>query len=857
MKAVARQVWFPLGVLLAGLTLTIFATYFASRTVHLRNRAEFDSAAQRAQAEIGRSLETYIALMRGVAGLFASESNITHPAYSAYVNRLQLASNYPGVQGIGFSLRVPVDDRASMAAWLSSRAFTNVTPWPDTPRDEYHAVVLLEPQGPRNRAALGYDMFSDPVRRQAMEMARDTARPVASRRVRLVQEIEEEEQPGFLIYTPVYEDGNIPETIEERRARLKGFAYCPFRIWDFIRNALDATLLETITLEVHDGETPTEANLVYRSGPAPEKSGSLFVPDQRVQLSIAFAERRWTLVCSSSATAMFGWWAPYSIAGIGTALSLLLFYLTSAEARARARAETSTRQLQKSEAALRDSETRLRLIVESARDYAIFALDIEGRVVSWNSGAERLFGYTETEIVGRNAGLIFTPEDRIAGAPEEELMEASKTGVARSDRWHERNDGSRLFVSGIIRVMDDSKGHRVGYIKVARDVTEKLEAEASVRRERDLSEMVINSLPGVFYLFDQNGNWVRWNKNLENITGYSTDEVAARRPIEFCPPDDVDRVNEAIRRVFEIGHATVESNLITRDGSAIPFLWHGRRIVFDGIPCCIGMGVDITERKRAESELRTAQEQLRGYAAQLEHRVAERTAHLRQSLQSLESLLYHVAHDLRAPLRSMSSFTTILLDEYAPNLDDKAQDYAQRIGQSAQFMDELVQDLLTYGHLAHSKISVSNVNLETQVDTVLKQLSARIAARNAVVEVERPLPNVKASSAVVSQIVMNLVDNALKFVPAERTPHVRIHADSNSGVRLWVEDNGIGIRPEYHERIFRVFERLHAGNRFPGTGIGLAIVSKGAERIGARAGVESNPGEGSRFWVEFPAIDGN
>jgi signal transduction histidine kinase len=281
----------------------------------------------------------------------------------------------------------------------------------------------------------------------------------------------------------------------------------------------------------------------------------------------------------------------------------------------------------------------------------------------------------------------------------------------------------------------------------------------------------------------------------------------------------------------------------------------------------------------SELALRESQENLRRYANELEQRVAERTANLAQSIQSLEGVLYHVAHDLRAPLRGMASFTNILLEEYAPHLDERGRDYARRISHAAQRMDTLVQDLLAYGRLAHTAVPLSTINLENEIKAALDQFSGEIHACGASVEVCSSLPAVKANAAVLNQIISNLLSNALKFVPPDTRPRVRISAEETTSriasageksngtpsldvrlsaldgkfVRLWIEDNGIGIPPQYHDRIFRMFERLHGADSYRGTGIGLAIVRKGIERMGGRVGVESSPGGGSRFWVELSA----
>jgi signal transduction histidine kinase len=281
----------------------------------------------------------------------------------------------------------------------------------------------------------------------------------------------------------------------------------------------------------------------------------------------------------------------------------------------------------------------------------------------------------------------------------------------------------------------------------------------------------------------------------------------------------------------------------------------------------------------SELALRESEERLRRYATELEHRVAERTANLAQSIQSLEGVLYHVAHDLRAPLRGMASFTSILLEEYGPRLDERGRDYAERISNAAQRMDRLMQDLLAYGRLTHTAVPLSNVSLEGEMKAVLNRFSEQIEACGASVEVRSPLPPVKANVAVLNQVLSNLLSNALKFVQPDTRPHLRIRAEETTSrmesalaksngvpsldvrlsaldgkfVRIWIEDNGIGIPPEYHERIFRMFERLHGVGEYPGTGIGLAIVRKGVERMGGRVGLESSLGTGSRFWVELPA----
>jgi PAS domain S-box-containing protein len=837
----------PAAVLLVGLCLTVFATYYARRSLQLRREARLESQAQEARAAIVTRLEAYIALLRGMAGYFAAETNVTRQSFSAYVDRLHPLKYYPGMLGIGYSHRVQPGEEAAIQEMFVNQGRTNLHIWPEFPREEYHTVIFLEPATPRNVAAMGYDMFTDPVRREAMERARDTGLPAASGKVTLVQEIDHQKQPGFLVYAPVYSGGAIPGTTAQRRELLKGFVYCPLRMGDFLESALSPRLMKEWEIQIYDG-TPTDGHLIS-IGPSP---GQRPASGEKAQFSIEVAGRNWTMVFREPSLRMSGWWIAPAVFLSGTLLSLLLFYLTFAEAAARRRAEETAARLRSSENALRQSGTRLRMILESVRDHAIFSMDLNGIVNSWNSGAEAVFGFSEAEAIGKPGAIIFTAEDRADQASERELQEAIAAGMVRADRWHQRKDGARLFVSSVVRPMDDEFGKRVGFIKVARNITDRLLAQDQIRKEKEFSDAIISALPGLFYMFDEDGKWLRWNENLEKVTGYSGDEIRKQSLWDYVEERDRPRVFVGMKEVMESGQSSFDVEIVTRDGQRIPHLFFGRRIVLDGRTCVVGMSVDISVRKRAEQELREAEERLRGYTTELEMHVAERTANLRQSLQSLESLLYHVAHDLRGPLRAMASFTKILLDEYAPGLDDRAQDYARRISTASHFMDQLVQDLLAYGHLAHSPFELSTVSLEVSIRAVLEQLADEIGKKGARVDVEHPLPCVKGNTAVVNQIILNLMVNALKFVPPGRAPVIRISAERKERVRLWVDDNGIGIDPEYHERIFRVFERLHGGTQFPGTGIGLAIVAKGVERLGGSVGVESRLGGGSRFWIELP-----
>jgi signal transduction histidine kinase len=261
---------------------------------------------------------------------------------------------------------------------------------------------------------------------------------------------------------------------------------------------------------------------------------------------------------------------------------------------------------------------------------------------------------------------------------------------------------------------------------------------------------------------------------------------------------------------------------------------------------------EVRERQRIEDALRHSEHGLRLAQEELEHRVAERTASLKESLTALQNVLYHVAHDLRAPIRAMHGLTELLLEDHSSHLDPMANDYAQRIQDSCRKMDDLTSDLLEYGRLGYEKLSLTSVNLAPVIERILAGLAGEVKSRSAQIRLNKPIPPVVCDIGIVERVMMNFLTNALKFVDKGGSPKIEIWADTmGDNVRVNIRDQGIGIAPEYQDKIFGVFERLHDDETFPGTGIGLAIVKRGVERMGGRVGVESQVGSGSRFWFEL------
>jgi PAS domain S-box-containing protein len=382
----------------------------------------------------------------------------------------------------------------------------------------------------------------------------------------------------------------------------------------------------------------------------------------------------------------------------------------------------------KADHALRESEARFRLLVESVTDYAIFMLDAQGHVVSWNAGAQRLKGYRAEEIIGKHLSRFYIAENGQPITAEQMLKTAAAEGRAENEGWRVRKDGSRFWANVVLTAMKDEHGRLQGFVKVTRDST---------------------------------------------------------------------------------------------------------------------------ERKRADEEIRELN-------ARLEQRVAERTEELlksnealRQSNEDLNQFAFAASHDLQEPLRMVALFSQMLHSTYAGRLDAEADQYISYVVNGATRMELLLKDLLAYSQAGTaSEEPAEPVDCGAVMEQVLLHLKVSIEQNGASVTWS-DLPTVPAHEVRLIQLFQNLVGNAIKYRGLD-PPKIHVSARRrDSGWIFFVQDNGIGIDPEYAQQIFGVFKRLH-GHDYPGTGIGLAICQRIVERYGGRIWVESTPGEGSLFCFTLP-----
>jgi len=343
------------------------------------------------------------------------------------------------------------------------------------------------------------------------------------------------------------------------------------------------------------------------------------------------------------------------------------------------------------------------------------------------------------------------------------------------------------------------------------------------------------------------------NPFMEEFLGYTHGEFIGKELFEIGLLKDEAASQAAFRELQANGYVRYENlPLQTKDGRSAEVEFVSNLYQEDKqqiIQCNIR---DISARRTRENARRETALDLARHAQLLEESVSRRTAELRLSNTQLETFVYSIAHDLRAPLRTMQGFAQLLVQEHMANLNQQGRDYTNYINTAAQTMDHLLGDLLDFSRINQQEIPLVPVALEAVVQSALVACETEIRDGRARIDSVAPWPAVIGHAPTLRQVLVNLIGNAVKFVKG-KPPQIRIRTEERPGgiIRLWVEDNGIGIPVESQERIFQVFKRLHT-TAYPGTGIGLAIVQKGVERMGGRVGLVSTKDEGSRFWIELP-----
>ncbi|HET6764225.1 MAG TPA: PAS domain-containing sensor histidine kinase [Longimicrobiaceae bacterium] len=528
------------------------------------------------------------------------------------------------------------------------------------------------------------------------------------------------------------------------------------------------------------------------------------------------------------------------------------------------------------------TEDLYRLLVEGVQEYAIFALDPGGNVLTWNAGAERLKGYTAQEIVGRHFSTFYGPADVAAGKPERELRDAVREGSVVDEGWRVRKDGSRFWAYVVITALWGEDGALVGFAKVTRDMTQRMAADEHLRRSEERFRLLVQSVRdyGIFML-DRTGHVASWNAGAERIKGYTTAEILGREFTIFYPPEDVaaGKPRMELEVASQVGWYEDEGWRVRKDGTRF---W--ANVVITALRneqgTLIGFAKvtrDLTERRAAELRARETAGRLAAEEAarqMAEERALELTELLeRLSLQKEElemrraeaeaanraksDFLAAMSHELRTPLNAIGGYAELLAIGVRGPVTREQQEDLERIQRNQQHLLGIINDLLNFTRVEAGRLEydLGPVPAAEVLDSAAGIVMPQAAAERLAFHVHPAPPGVVlwADRARVDQIVVNLLSNAVKFTGPGGRVDVECHQEGDRVV-FRVRDTGIGIPADKLEAVFEPFVQVGRtlGNPREGTGLGLAISRELARAMGGELGVESREGEGSTFTLSLP-----
>jgi len=496
-------------------------------------------------------------------------------------------------------------------------------------------------------------------------------------------------------------------------------------------------------------------------------------------------------------------------------------------------------ELKKAGEEISKNEQRYRALVEN-NDGIIAMVDENFNIIYRSPSAARITGWTDEESNERGTADIIHPDDmQVLKNLKNNLI--NNPGKLQSISFRTRNkNGNYIFIEGTaINLLQDENVKAI--VTNVQDITERVKAAEIIKKEKELSDSVINSLPGVFYLYDEHLKLLRWNKQLEIVTGYSSAELSVMSPAELFTGEDSIYMQLRSRKLFASGSGDAEANITTKSGQKIPFYFTGVRMQYEGKPTLLGIGIDISERKIAELHLKELYEQLQN-----------QTKALALSNVELERFVYVASHDLQEPLRMITSFLTLLEKKFGDVIDDKAKQYIDFAVDGANRMQQIILNLLEFSRVGRTDTEKEELDLNKLLDEIKMLLRKKIDDKKADILID-PLPQIRNYRMLICQIFKNLIGNALEYSGKEIPVVVHIAVkDLKDYWQFAIIDNGIGIENQYFSKIFIIFQRLHTREEHPGTGMGLAITKKIIEKLNGKIWVESEEGKGSTFYFTIP-----
>lgn len=818
---------------IAWLTLCIclLATYAVWQTVqHSITEAaqsRFDELSENTHYAVLQRMLAYEQVLRGGIALFQGSTHVSRNEWHNYVDTLRIEDNFPGIQGIGFAERIKPEELQRHIAQIQAEGFPQYTVRPAGQRTEYTSIIYLEPFTSRNQRAFGYDMYSEPVRRHAMQQARDSGKTIVSGKVTLVQETDKDLQAGFLMYLPLYRK-HTGNSVEERREGLIGYVYSPFRAKNLMRGILGGDSKD-LDLEIFDGDQISTDSLMYDDDEIYSIGQTRLF---RKSTPLRIQGHQWTLVTSSTPRfeADIDYTKSRVVAGAGLLLSLMLAALMWSISTNRLRAQQLADSMSRT---AREREALLNAIVSSAAD-GIITIDEKGAIQSLNKAAENIFGYPKKDLIGKNINLLMPePYHSAHDGYLKRYLQSTEPHIIGTSREVSglRHDGTTFPMDlSVSEVRTDSKRLFAG---IVRDISARKAAEIALKRSEERFSLAIAGANDGLWDWDLQEDSIYLSPRMMEMLGsepqQAGDYISSRDWMERIHPLDRDRVNASINAHLQgsTPFFLCEYRIRQPDGHHTWMLSRGlMQCDQNGKPFRMtGIQTDISENKRVER------------------------------LKS--EFVATVSHELRTPLTSMLGSLQLVAGGVTGPLNEQSKNLIDIAVKNGQRLLTLINDILDM-----EKIQAGTMQYHMQVQPLLPLIKQAIENNQGYaqqydvhfqLQADPPDCLINVDSSRFIQILTNLLSNAAKFSFKGDSIEIEI-LRQGTRITISVIDHGSGIPEEYRSRIFDKFSQADSSDTRSkgGTGLGLNIAKVMAAKMGGTLDYESTPGIGTRFFVSFP-----
>ncbi|MFZ5376825.1 MAG: CHASE domain-containing protein [Patescibacteria group bacterium] len=820
----------PILTLFLGLFITFASAYYIYYANEQKERQEFITTTKIVNKQLVNNLSYYNNVLYVIRALFYTKNPINQHDFQSFVSNLQLEKEYPSIEGIGSALSFPGRIENQIVSEVRQNGLDHFTIHPATVMDTKTVAVYLEPLNEINKTLIGFDLMSRADFRLAIEQARDTGQAVSTGKVDLNLSSELPEEPGFYIFLPRYRSSETPTTINERRNQIVGFVFMIVNSQEFVDKVFNESSLP-ISFSIHDDQS-TDDNLLFSNVPE-----DIYQPTNYSEDQIEMLGHNWRIYYENKAaadiTSIRNILPPFILAGC--LISLAVFAATSFHIKSRIDGGKMKRKLAEMQSNLKSTEERLRLLIQEAKEYAMIMVNKNGQIVSWNSGAEYLFGYSQAETLNKNYSIFFSTPDKQKRLPRRILTESLQNGSTEFEMKFVKKNNTRFWASGVISPAYDKNNSCKGFTLIARDISQRKRTEVAMIRNQNLTQAVLSSLSVGIAVIDQSGQIIAVNSAWNNPKA----DEASKFPLSFDVGDNylislqktinkkdqyIDRSLQGIQKVltgkqkqFSIEYPVLDKTKEEENW----YLLQVNPLLGDNGGVVISY-TNITKQKKLEKQK--------------------------------DEFLTIASHELKTPITTTKAYAQVLIKMLNNKSENNVSRILHKMDQQINKITQLINDLLDVSKVEAGLLKLNREYFEFDVliNEVVESIQLTSQKHKILIQ-DKSNKRVYADREKVAQVLINLLGNAIKYSPKANRVIIKIQANQEY-LKVLITDFGLGIPVKDQAHLFQRFFRISSNEfkGFPGLGLGLYISAEIIKRLGGQIGVDSTPGKSSTFYFTIP-----